>query len=54
MQVILKPYENAKINKLDGNLSQKYFFFKKPNLYGLVNMKIELIKQDNRNSHNFH
>ena len=37
IQVILKPYENAKI-------AQRIIFFKKPRLYGLmVHVKIELI-----------
>ena len=39
IQVILKLYENAKINQLKDD------FFKKPSLYGVVHIKIEFIKQ---------
>ena len=52
VQVILKLYENVKINYLNENLAKKSFF-KKP-LNELVHIKIERINQDNWNSHIFH
>ena len=48
IQVILRLFENAKINQLKIN------FFIKPSFYGVVNIKIEVINQDNWNSHNFY